>query len=188
MKRSKYRDNKKRNSSRSTSPQSSKQRERSVMLEVLPYIIVLIVGTISFIFLFPELASWFPALSFLTDMRFFSSISTFFTNLWEMISNSLQRVFSSIVGTTAFLGTIIFITFCIFSPYVKTKNQKVFCQRKMCFPFYRFTSILLVNSLGSDIVNKKHFAYKVHENFGQTMALNIDQVQMITHYSVQNEN
>ena len=179
MKRSKYRDNKKGNSSCSTSPQSSKQREKSVILKVLLFIIVLIVGATSFIFLFPEIARWYPALSFLTDMRFFSSISTFFTYLWEMISTSLQSVFLSIGGTIIFLLVITFLIFCIFSPYVKTKNQKVFCQRKMCFPFYRVTRILLVNSIGNDIVNKKHFAYKVHENFSQTMALNIDHVQMV---------
>ncbi len=81
MKRSKYRDDEKRNSLRSPTPKSLKRIGKSVILTALPYIVVLIVGVTTLIILFPELARWFPSLSFFANMRFFSSISTFFTNL-----------------------------------------------------------------------------------------------------------
>ena len=168
MKDSRNRYDRKRNSSHSSIPESSKITRKSVINAVLPYITVLFVGVISFFFLFPEVITIiFPSLSI-------DSLS-FFTKIREMLS-------ASSLGVIVSIGLIVLITIILwfYSPYVTTKNQEVFCQRKALFPFFsRISGVLFVTQVSSDNKIKHYNALRKHESFSQSLALNIDYIQMV---------
>ncbi|MCG3221267.1 MAG: hypothetical protein H7641_07800 [Candidatus Heimdallarchaeota archaeon] len=172
MKDSKYRYGKKRNSSYSQESRLDEHITKYWIKSILSYTVTLITGLIAFFFLFPEVISKiFPSLN-LTS-------SSFLTNIKEIFSSSLS---GGILGRalTALLSIFIITILWFKSPYVLAKNQEVFCQRKMFFPFfYRISSIALVSQVSSENATKYHYASKTHESFSQTLALNIDHVQMV---------
>jgi len=175
MKRSKYQyDKKGRASGKSTS--KSLNHNRSVMRTILFYVAIVFIGLTSFFIIFPELITLlFPDLSSSSIIHFFFSISTFFSDLWVTIRNSTIIV---LLGTFLLIIVLLIILYRL-SPYVIIKNQEAFCQRKMFFPSYKVTSILLVNSVNRDRPANRHYLSKTDTNFCQTLILNIKQVEIL---------
>ncbi len=175
MKRSRHQYNKKGRASGRLKSQPL-DHNRSFVRTLLSYIAIVVVGSASFIIIFPELiTSLFPELSSSTFLHFFYSISGFFTNLWINMKNS-----TTIVLLSSLLLMILFlIVLYRFSPYMVIKNQELFCQRKLFFPSYKVTSVLFVSSVNREKVGNRYHLAKADNNFGQTLVLNINHVEML---------
>ncbi len=175
MKRSKYQYDKKGRASRKSTSKSL-NHNKSVTRIMLSYVAIVVVGLASFVFLFPELiVGLFPELSSSNFLRFFYSISAFFTNLWMTIRTSS---FMILLGSL-FLTIILLVVLYRFSPYVMAKNQEVFCQRKLFFPYYKFSTVLLVTSANKERNTNRFQLTKADNNFGQTLVLNINHIEML---------
>ncbi|NPD90072.1 MAG: hypothetical protein HGN29_15265 [Asgard group archaeon] len=134
MKDSRNQYNKKRNSSYSSDSDANERITKYWIKSIFSYIVTLIVGLTAFFFLFPELITKIlPSFS--------QASSSFITKLRDVLSTPLLRVILSIG-----LITLLVLVLWFYSPYIITKDQEVFCQRKVFFPFfYRASSILLVS-------------------------------------------
>lgn len=175
MKRSKYQYDKKGRTSRK-SVSKSLNNSRSVKRTLLSFVAFVFVVLTSFFLIFPELVTLlFPDLSSSSIMYFLYLISAFFSNLWVAIRNSTIIV---LLGAFLLIIVLLIILYRL-SPYVIIKNIEAFCQRKLFFPSYKITSILLVNSVNRDRPSSRHFLSKTDTDFCQTLILNIEHVEIL---------
>ncbi len=150
---------------------SNKQQQtntRRIIRVILPWICVIVIGFVSFIFLFPELLKLFPS-------DFFVSIAAFS----EKTALFLKGLFVTLFTNLAFISSIsaillIFIAVRLL-PFYNIDDAKFYTQKKLFLPFFfRKIGVVMVSSSignGNNKFNHSSYANKIHEAFVNCLSL-----------------
>jgi DNA helicase HerA-like ATPase len=149
---------------------TSKQKQsktRRIIKSILPWISVAIVGTVSFVLLFPELLRLFPSSS-MTSLAIFA----------EKLALALKSFFITLSTNIAFISTISAVVFLLvlvrLLPFYNIDGTEFYTQKKLFLPFYRKIGIVMVSSStgnGNSNFSRSSYANKIHEAFIKGLSL-----------------
>jgi len=144
---------------------------KSILTTFFSLSITFFIGTITFIFLFPEVfEKIFPTFSF--------HLETFFTELGQKMNEIFQNVGARVgLGVVGAVG--IFLLVWGLSPYITMSNLQIFCQRKVFFPLYcKLTSVLFVADTDMKELRQPHHSEVFHAEFFPYISESNKTVQM----------
>jgi hypothetical protein len=152
----------------STSKQKQSKTRRFIKT-ILPWISVITVGFVSFIFLFPELLKLLPFDS-MTSLAIFA----------EKLALALKNFFIILFTNVAFISTISAIILVLIAvkllPFYTIDSVAFYTQKKLFLPFYRKIGIVMVSSStgnGNNNFSRNTYANKIHEAFIKGLSLRV---------------
>ncbi len=121
------------------SRKKSQSRTYRIFKLILPWLVVIIVGFITFIFLFPELIQLIPFEPLVALSLFGEKIALF-------LKNFFVGLFTNVV-VISLISTLV-LTFLLikFLPFYPVDDSDSYTQKKLFLPFFRKMSILIVSS------------------------------------------
>ena len=132
-----------------------------ILKTIAPYFFALLVGLISFVFIFPEVINFIPS-------NFFASLSSYSksitANLKEFLILLFYNKYFFIIAITLFILSIIIK----FLPYYPLSDDQFFTLKKLFLPYYRKISILVLSSSIATTSNSFPFSTqesKIHQSF-----------------------
>jgi hypothetical protein len=132
-----------------------------VLKTIAPYLVAVLIGIISFVFIFPEVISFIPSNFFESLASFSKSITA---NLKEFLTFLLYNKYS--LGIVIVLIVISIII--KFLPYYPLPDDQFFTLKKLFLPYYRKISILIISSSIATTSNTFPFSSqesKIHQSF-----------------------
>ncbi len=85
-----------------------------------------------------------------------------------------------IVLLTFLFSSIFVILLLVLSfPYIRTRNNEFFLQRKILLPFYRCKVVLLIKHINCNIKLNSEEVEGIHTSFSTLVALNVEKIQIV---------
>jgi hypothetical protein len=139
----------------------------NILKKITPYFLVVLVGLVSFFFIFPEIISFIPG-------DFFISISSFSETLTLNLKDNLKILFFSKYFHIS-VGVLLSLSLIIkFLPYRPISSNEFFTLKKMLLPYYKKIGILVVSSAIEATSNFFPFSSqesKIHQSFTNCLFL-----------------
>ncbi len=158
---------KKKSQFRYSSNKQQQTRTRRIIRAILPWICVIVLGFISFIFLFPELVKLFPS-------DFLISIAAFSENIALFLKGFFITLFTNLVFISSILALLIFFIAVKLLPFYNIDDTEFYTQKKLFLPFFRKIGVVMVSSStgnGNSNYSNSSYANKIHESFINCLSL-----------------
>ena len=153
----------------------NKSKFGTISKVLAPYLIVIIVGLLAFVFVFPEILKWFPS-----DLL--GSIGTSVERITDSIiaifllvlSNRIFQIFCAVVITTSIIILLL--------PFRPVEGTEFYTQKKMLIPFYRKVGVVIAHSpilSSSNTYMYSTHADRIHQAFMNCLKLKIKKLSFI---------
>ncbi len=144
------------------SKKSKESKKIRIFKRILPWLIVILVGLISFIFLFPELIKLLPFEPLVVIAEFSENVSL-------ALKGFFVTVFTNVAALSSIVGLVILLIIIKFLPFYPVDDVNSQTQKKLFLPFYRKVGIVIVSSSVTNSSNNfdsvNSYANRVHQAF-----------------------
>jgi hypothetical protein len=134
---------------------------KGMLKSLIPYLMIIVIGIISFVLIFPEVLSLIP-------LDFFSNLSYLSEKFGTTIKDFVVFAFTNKYFLFSSLGLLCFILALKLLPYKTIQDGNFYTQKKILVPLYRKICLLLVSSPtfnSSNIHQLSSYADKIHNSF-----------------------
>ncbi len=147
----------------------------TILKALTPYLIVIIMGLLSFVFIFPEILKWFPS----------DSLGSIGTSV-ERITSSVVEIFMLVLSNRIFqIFSIVLVTVTVIIlllPFRPVEGAEFYTQKKMLIPFYRKIGVVIAHSpilSSSNTYMYSTHADRIHQAFVNCLKLKIKKLSFI---------
>jgi DNA helicase HerA-like ATPase len=148
---------------------------KGILKSLIPYLMLIIFGIISFVLIFPEVLSLIP-------LDFFGKLSSLSERFGTAFKDFVVFVFTNKYFLFSSLGLLFFIITLKFLPYRTIQDGNLYTQKKILVPLYRKVCFLLVSSPtfnSSNIHQLSSYASKIHNSFLNSLLVKSKRLTMV---------
>jgi len=147
----------------------------TILKALAPYLIVIFMGLLSFIFVFPEILKWLPS----------ERLGTIGISI-ERITSSIVAVFTIVFSNRIFQISIVILVVIfvvvLLLPFRPVEDGEFFTQKKMLIPFFRKVGVVIAHSpilTSSNTYMYTTHANRIHQAFMNCLKLKIKRLSFV---------
>ena len=153
----------------------NRSRFGAILKALAPFFVVIIMGLLSFIFVFPEILKWLPS----------DRLSSIGTSI-EAVTHSIVAIFTVVLSNRIFqiscavVATIFVII--VLLPYRTIEDTEFYTQKKILMPLYRKVGMVIAHSpilSSSNTYMYSTHVDRIHQSFMNCLKLKIQKLSFV---------